>query len=111
MVMSISTEQARARLQKELETLQAEIAELDRRLEDKGNYSLGVGDPAIYEWELNLALKERAEQKKQAVEEALARIAAGTYGICTGCGGPIEPERLELLPTTTVCCQCAQKKR
>lgn len=111
MVMNVSTEQARSKLLKELETLQAEIAELDRRLEHKGNYSLGAGDPAVYEWELNLALKERAEQKKRAVEEALARIAAGTYGTCMRCGSPIEPERLELLPTTTVCCQCARKKR
>ncbi|MGQ9715766.1 MAG: TraR/DksA family transcriptional regulator [Anaerolineae bacterium] len=107
----MSTEQARSKLLKELKTLQAEIAELDSSLEHKGNYSLGVGDPAVYEWELNLALKERAEQKKREVEEALARIAAGTYGTCTKCGGPIEPERLELLPTTTVCCRCAQRKR
>lgn len=109
--MNVSIEEARSKLLKELEALQAEIAELDRRLEHKGNYSLGVGDPAVYEWELNLALKERAQQKRQAVEAALARIAAGTYGICDRCGGPIEPERLELLPTTTVCCRCAQKKR
>jgi len=110
MAMDTLTEQARSHLEKELETVQSEIERLDRRLKTKGNYSLGVGDPAIYQWELNLALKQRAEQKKQAVEEALARLDAGTYGVCSQCGEQIEPERLELLSTTTVCCRCAQGK-
>lgn len=109
--METLEEQARARLQSELETLQSEIEELEERLETKGNYSLGVGDPAIYEWELSLALRERAEKKKQEVEQALARLESGTYGQCSRCGNPIEPERLELLPTTTVCCRCAQSKK
>ncbi|MGQ9584400.1 MAG: TraR/DksA family transcriptional regulator [Anaerolineae bacterium] len=109
--MDTLRQQARSRLEDELKTLQSELEELDRRLEAKGNYSLGVGDPAIYQWELNLALKQRAEQKKQEVEEALARIESSTYTVCSRCGGEIEPERLELLPTTTVCSQCAQRKK
>ena len=41
------------------------------------------------------------------VEHALARVAAGTYGRCETCGGPIPPGRLEALPATTTCVGCA----
>ena len=102
-------ENARSRLDQELETVEADIAKLADRLETKGNYSLGAGDPAITQWEMNLALKERAVQKKEEIEAALARIEQGTYGICSNCGKQIEPERLELLPTTTLCSDCMQK--
>jgi RNA polymerase-binding transcription factor DksA len=36
----------------------------------------------------------------QEIEDALARIHNGTYGICELTGKPIEPERLEVLPWT-----------
>ncbi|NLE77866.1 MAG: hypothetical protein GX605_14095 [Chloroflexi bacterium] len=109
--MSTLTEQARLRLEDELKTVGSEIEDLNSRLEVKGDYSLGAGDPAIYQWELNLALKTRAEQRRQDIEAALERLAKGTYGICAVCGQPIADERLELLPTTEFCCPCAQKKR
>jgi len=41
------------------------------------------------------------------IEEALARLAHGTYGICVGCGNRIAPDRLELLPATPYCLGCA----
>ena len=41
------------------------------------------------------------------VELALARVAAGTYGRCETCGGPIPPGRLEALPAATTCVACA----
>jgi len=41
------------------------------------------------------------------IEEALARMDQGTYGICVACEGPIAPDRLELLPATPYCLGCA----
>ncbi len=43
------------------------------------------------------------------VERALTKMAAGTYGTCERCGGPIGPERLEALPWAVLCIQCKQK--
>jgi sigma-B regulation protein RsbU (phosphoserine phosphatase) len=37
------------------------------------------------------------------VDEALARLAKGTYGLCETCGDPIEPERLEADPLVRFC--------
>jgi DnaK suppressor protein len=40
---------------------------------------------------------------------ALARIDAGTYGICESCGNSIPVERLDVLPYSTVCVTCASR--
>ena len=52
-----------------------------------------------------------ASEELTALDAAAARIAAGTYGTCERCGGPIAPERLEALPATTSCIRCADRKR
>jgi len=102
---------ARKVLEKELETALAELADLDKKLEVKGDYGLGQGDPAIVQWELNLALRNRVEKKVEEIKKALKRLDEGTYGICEVCGKQIEEGRLEVLPYTTLCSRCAQFRR
>lgn len=41
------------------------------------------------------------------INAALLRMEAGEYGICTTCGEPISDERLDLLPETPFCRNCA----
>ncbi len=103
--------EARARLLAERAEVLAELESLRVRLEMKGNYGLGEGDPMIYEWELNLALRERAEKHLAEINEAIQQLEMGIYGRCERCGKPIEPERLAVLTHTTVCSQCAQRRR
>jgi len=103
--------EARARLLAERTEVLGEVEMLRARLETKGDYSLGVGDPLIYQWELNLALLERAQQHLAEIEAALEQLEIGIYGRCERCGKPIEPERLAVLSHTTVCSQCAQRRR
>jgi RNA polymerase-binding transcription factor len=43
----------------------------------------------------------------QQIGEALKRISEGTYGVCSQCGGDIDPKRLRALPTATRCISCA----
>lgn len=103
--------EARARLLSERSEVMKELDQLRSRLETKGDYELGEGDPMIYQWELNLALRERAEQHLAEIEEALEQLEMGMYGRCERCSKPIEPERLAVLSHTTVCSQCAQRRR
>jgi DnaK suppressor protein len=98
------------RLQQELQETVAEIARLEERLEGKGDYGLGKGDPSIYEWEMCLALKQRAENKARSLEVALRKTEEGDYGFCEVCGEPIDPARLAILPHTKRCINCAQKR-
>lgn len=41
------------------------------------------------------------------IRAALARIETGDYGICTRCGTEIASERLDILPATPFCRNCA----
>ena len=50
----------------------------------------------------NALLENAAEQRSQVVE-ALARIDAGTYGICVDCGERIPDARLEVRPEAARC--------
>jgi RNA polymerase-binding transcription factor DksA len=45
------------------------------------------------------------------VEDALARLDAGTFGMCTRCGNPIAPERLEAIPWAPLCIDCQRLER
>ena len=41
------------------------------------------------------------------IQEALDRIAEGTYGECEACGKPIAEGRLKAIPEATRCVDCA----
>lgn len=45
-----------------------------------------------------------------AVDAALARIEAGTYGTCVQCGAAIPEERLELRPFADRCVACSSTR-
>jgi DnaK suppressor protein len=45
-----------------------------------------------------------------AVEAAMMRLDAGTYGQCEGCGEVIDPELLERDVTAAHCAACAQTR-
>ena len=104
-------QEQQARLYRELAEAQEELARLEEKLEHHPDFGLGKGSPEIYEWEMNLALRKRVLTKIASLEAALKSLAEGVYGICERCSAPIEPERLEILPDTTLCIKCAQRSR
>ena len=48
-----------------------------------------------------------AQAEVRAIRAALGRIATGDYGYCAKCGNAIAEERLDLLPYTPFCRECA----
>ena len=52
-----------------------------------------------------------AERDRDDLDAALRRLAAGEYGHCVRCGGPIAAERLAALPAVTTCIACAPGTR
>ena len=44
-----------------------------------------------------------------AIDQALERIDAGTYGRCAACGTAIPGERLEAVPWAALCVPCSAK--
>jgi RNA polymerase-binding transcription factor DksA len=55
----------------------------------------------------NVALHGNADDIVAQIDAALARADAGSYGMCENCGRAINPERLEVLPYTIYCVECA----
>ena len=53
-------------------------------------------------------LRDETEQELIQINEALSRIEKGEYGICKSCGNTINPKRLEVLPYSTLCINCAE---
>ena len=41
------------------------------------------------------------------VDAALGRIAAGSYGACSACGGPLGMQRLRAIPEARFCLGCS----
>ena len=58
----------------------------------------GEGDTLAVERERDLTLAAQARAAVDAIDAALGRLDAGTYGICIHSGEPIPPERLEAIP-------------
>jgi DnaK suppressor protein len=59
---------------------------------------------------IQLRLKQTDAKILQAIEEALARIDRGTFGVCRDCGELISPARLDAIPWTRVCKTCKEKQ-
>lgn len=59
--------------------------------------------------ELEFAMVERELVEMTAIDAALTRIDAGTYGECTDCGKNIAPARLQATPEAARCIQCQEK--
>lgn len=58
---------------------------------------------SIEAFEGNSAIEVELEARLLEVDTALARIEAGTYGICRICGMAIEDARLEANPAAPTC--------
>ncbi len=79
-----------------LEALEAEYAEL-------------LADPGVSQEDRDATRTVLEAAREQAInaQEAIARIADGSYGTCANCGKAIAPERLEALPDADLCVSCA----
>ncbi len=92
------------------------LAERARLLEEIGEAIVAPGQMTygsqaaaasqVFAQQRDLALRDRSDHQLVLVDEALARLDAGTFGTCVRCGGPITPERLEALPWAARCIDC-----
>jgi RNA polymerase-binding transcription factor DksA len=59
-----------------------------------------------YQRELASRLRSIESATLREIDEALRRLAEGTYGICEKCCGPIPKARLEMVPHARFCMKC-----
>jgi len=94
--------------------VQATAATLDELTHDRaGSNDDDEHDPEgvtlSSEWSRLTGLAEAAASELRQVDDALARVDAGTYGFCANCGKPIPSGRLEARPFAEYCVACAEK--
>ena len=109
----------RKRLEEEKERLEEQIADYERVLEEarltesSSDRSPDPGNAEASSMKLEYAKELSIEQNTldllSKANRALERVDAGTYGICETCGKAIPIERLEVLPYTTLCVECAAR--
>jgi len=115
------TETELAKVRKELEAevagLRADIARAESEIAERLGDAVGdAGDDQAdagaktFQREHELALTENARDLLAQNERALARIDAGTYGVCESCGQPIGKARLQAFPRATLCVSCKQRE-
>ncbi len=98
----------RARLVRQLHELGAdETGELRSDLDFGGSFA----DAAAVTAERTeiLGLVETLKTQLDAIDHALERIEAGSYGICEVCGGEIGEDRLAFRPESVLCVGCKSK--
>ena len=52
--------------------------------------------------------KKHLEGMLKEIDRAIVRAGKGTYGICEHCKKPIPEERLKVMPSATMCIDCAK---
>ena len=92
------------------------VAERARLLEEIGEAIVAPGQMTygsqaaaasqVFAQQRDLALRDRSTEQLVLVEEALARLEAGTFGTCVRCGRPVGADRLEALPWAARCIDC-----
>lgn len=75
-------------------------------VDDNGEVHQADGSSETLDREVSLSLEDNAGHLLAAIDSALARAEAGTYGKCERCGEVIGRERLEALPWATKCIEC-----
>ncbi|MGE3153092.1 MAG: TraR/DksA family transcriptional regulator [Nitrospiraceae bacterium] len=71
-----------------------------------------VGDQALMdlEREVGISLMEMRNRKRQMIDEAVARLRDGLYGICAECGVEISERRLAVMPFAKLCVECQARQ-
>lgn len=60
-----------------------------------------IGDPTISQ-----ANRAAASRELRRLQRAIARVDAGSYGVCMQCGERISADRLRQDPSTALCTSC-----
>jgi DnaK suppressor protein len=97
----------RAELEHEREQLRSQLAEhggitFDENFADSGQVAAEQGESRTL---VNQLVETLAD-----VERALAKLDEGSYGSCETCAKPISEDRLEAMPATRYCIECASSR-
>ena len=100
----------KTKIQADLAALRSDIAGLEEATQPIApDVALGrlTRMDAIQNKSVNEAALSEARTKLEKLKTALARLDDPQFGTCENCGEAISPARLEYMPETTRCVNCA----
>ncbi|NJQ06567.1 TraR/DksA C4-type zinc finger protein [Streptomyces lonarensis] len=98
-----------ARLSEEIDATQQALTGLMRDSGDgAGDDQADMGTKNVTR-EHEMALAGNSREMLRQTRRALARLEAGTYGVCENCGQPIGKARMQAFPRATLCVACKQR--
>jgi RNA polymerase-binding transcription factor DksA len=103
----IAIETRKAQLEARLAELRARLHRIEDELEQPVSERFAEQATEREDDEVREDLGAAGVQEVRMIEAALDRIANGSYGACVNCGEPIGEERLDILPATPMCSDCA----
>ena len=86
--------------------LAARLAQLSAELDGQRHGDLVDQSTFAISRDQNAGLIATSRERLTAIDRALERLDAGTYGNCVSCDELIGPERLEARPATDSCVNC-----
>jgi RNA polymerase-binding transcription factor DksA len=104
----IAIETRKAQLEARLQELKARLRRIEHDLDQPISEDFSGAAVEREEEEVLEDLGTAGLNEIRMIGAALDRVAQGTYGTCVTCGDPIGEERLDVLPQTPKCRNCAR---
>lgn len=73
------------------------------------NHPADIGTD-LYMQDMQNSLTTHEKSRLTEIDNALYKIENGTYGVCEQCKNKIDEGRLEILPETNLCANCAKEQ-
>jgi DnaK suppressor protein len=80
-----------------------------KEADEEGAQDIADKATSSYTKEFLFSLSNSERELLQQVDEALARLESGKFGICVACEEPIERKRIEAVPWARHCLACQEK--
>jgi len=105
-----TAEARREQLERRLGELEARVSRIEDELDQPVSDNFSEQAVEREDEEVLEDLGAAGMQEIRMIRAALDRIGNGSYGTCARCGDPIGEERLDVLPHTPLCRDCAANR-
>jgi len=102
----VDIEQRKAKIEERIAELTAQMRKISDDLDEPLPADLEDQAIDLEDDEVLSGLGLSHQKERRMLNDALKRIAGGSYGICAQCGDDISPERLDAVPYAVICRKC-----